>query len=176
MLTVTVCCISKYMSQMYMFNFTQHTPSHSSIQGHPRTVLGCPLRDPPDTKSHCSSCRDIPGLSWDVLCRNLRTPSHTALQGRPRTLLGCPLRDPPDTKSHQYWGTSQGSPGMSLAGPSGHQVTQAFRDVPCGILWTPSDHSLDIPLCLDCPGHPIMSRPSWTPDYVRTMLGCVGHL
>ena len=98
-------------------------PSHTNIEGCPRTVLGCPLWDPPDTKScqyrgtsqdcpgmsHVGSSghqvtpilRDVPGLSWDVPCGILRTPSHTNLEGRPRTVLGCPMWDPPDTKSHQ---------------------------------------------------------------------------
>ena len=125
--------------------------------------------------------RDIPGLSWDVPSGILRTPSHTSLglsqdcpgtsllglsghqviPGGPRTILECPLWDPLDTKSHQ-------SLEMSLVGSSRHQVTPVFRDVPglswdvpCGIFRTPSDHSLDISLCLDYPGHPIMPRESW---------------
>ena len=79
------------------------TLSHTNLQGRPRAVLGCPLWDPPDTKSHQYSgmsqgCpwmsllgssghqvtpvfRDIPGLSWDVPCSILQTPSHTNIQG-----------------------------------------------------------------------------------------------
>ena len=29
-------------------------PSHTNLEGHPRTVLGCPMWDPLDTKSHQS--------------------------------------------------------------------------------------------------------------------------
>ena len=41
------------------------TPSHTNLQRCPRTVLGCPLWDPPDTKSHQSSevSQDCPGMS-----------------------------------------------------------------------------------------------------------------
>ena len=96
------------------------TPRHTNLQGRPRTVLGCPMWDPPDTKSHQSSetsqdcpglshvgssghqvistLRDVPGLSLDVPCGILRTPSHINIEGCPRTVLGCPLWDPPDTK------------------------------------------------------------------------------
>ena len=60
---------------------------------------------------------------------------------------------------------------MSHLGSSRHQVTPIFRDVPglswdvpCGgILQTPNDHSLDIPLCLESPG----TR--------RTPVGNTGH-
>ena len=90
------------------------------------------------------------------------------------------LCDPPDTKSPQYLGMSQDCPEMSLMGSSKHQVTPLFRDVPglsldvlCGIFRTPSDHSLDIPLCPDCPGHPIICPDS--PGTCQTFVGNTGH-
>ena len=115
--------------------------------------------------------RDIPGLTWDVLCGILRTPSHTNLQGHPRTVLGCPLWDPLDTKSHQSSKTSQDCPGMSLAGPWGQKVTPIFRDVPglswdwdvpCGIYWTPSHTNL-----LGCP-RTVLGCPSWDPPDTKS--------
>ena len=91
--------------------------------GCPKTVLGCSLWNPPDTKSHlytgmslnCSwtslvgsyghqvtpACRNVPGLSWDISC----------------------------------------------IGSSGHQVTSTCRDV-SGLSQTVQD----IQLCLNSPG------------------------
>ena len=133
------------------------TPSHTCIQGCPRTVLGRLLWDPPDTKSH-----QYLGMSQD--CPRMSLVGSSGHQ----VTLAYSSWDPPDTKSHLHTGMSQDYPGMSLVGSSGRQVIPIFRDVgglswdvPCGILQTPSDHSLDIPLCPDCPGHPIMSGQSW---------------
>ena len=54
------------------------TPSHTSLGGRPRTDLGCPMWDPPDTNQVIPIFRDVPGLSWDVPCGILRTLSdHT---------------------------------------------------------------------------------------------------
>ena len=94
--------------------------------------------------------RDVQRLSWDILHGILWTPCQTSLQR-------CPLWDPPNSKSHHYLGMSQDSPWMSFG----------------GILRTPSDHSLDIPLCPDCPGHPIICPDSW--GTCRTFVGNTGH-
>ena len=87
------------------------TSSHPSLQGRPRTVLGCPSWDPLDIMSpqlarmskdstgmsHMGSsghqvnpaCKDVPGQSWDVPHGILQTSNHPSLQGCPRTVLGC---------------------------------------------------------------------------------------
>ena len=78
------------------------TSNHPSLQGCPRTVLGCPSWDPLDIMSpqlarmskdstgmsHMGSsghqvnpaCKDVPGQSWDVPHGILRTSSHPSLQ------------------------------------------------------------------------------------------------
>ena len=54
------------------------TPSHTSLQGCPRTVLGHPFWDHLDTKSHqyLGMSQDYPGMS---LVGSSGTPSHTNL-------------------------------------------------------------------------------------------------
>ena len=124
----------------------------------PRTVLGRPLGDPPDTNNKSTWC-DVPGLSWDVPWGILRTQMtslpdgtsrdcpETSLGGSsghqwqvylmwcPRTVLGRPLGDPPDTNDKSTWWDV---PGLSW-------------DVPWGILRTPMT-SLPDGTFQDCPG------------------------
>ena len=142
------------------------TPSRTN-QELPKTVLGCPMWDPPDTKSHQSSgtSQDCPGMSHVGSSGH----SRTNLQERPKTVLGCPMWDPPDTKSHQYRGTSQDCPGMSHVGFSGHQVAPIFRDVPrlswdvpCGILRTPSHTNIE-----GCP-RTVLGYPMWDPPDTKS--------
>ena len=68
-----------------------------NLMWRPRTDLGRPLGDPPDTNDKSTWC-DVPGLSWDV----------------PWGILRSPITSLPDV-------TSQNCPGTSLGRSSGHQ-------------------------------------------------------
>ena len=118
------------------------TPSRTNVQGMHVHYTGMSLLG---SSRHqvTLSCRDVPGLSCDVLCKNLQTPSHTShLQGctglfwdvplgilrTPSTshtnLQGCTdcpgmslVRYTPDTKLHQSSGMCRNVlHGMSLGG------------------------------------------------------------
>ena len=154
---ITPCRLTTCSCRKLLLEFFTHL-KFFILHGCPRTVMGCPLWD-----QLTPILRDVPGLSWDLLCGILRTPSHTNLQGHPRTVLGCPMWDPPDTKSHQSSGTFQDCPGMSHVGSSGHQVTLIFRDVP-GLSWDvpyvgSSGHQVTL-ILRDVP-HEIVRTSSW---------------
>ena len=107
-----------------------------------------------------SILREVPGQSWDVHHGIVRTSIYFTLEECPRTVLGCPSWDCPDIKLLHLGRMSQDSPGMSLMGLSGHQVTSAWKDVP--------GHSWDVP-------HRIL-RTSCHPSLQgcpRTVLGCL---
>ena len=114
------------------------------------------------------------------------------MQGCPRTVLSCPSWDPLDIKSPQLARMSHDSPGMSLMGSFGDQVTPACKgvpgkswDVPHGVCWTSSHTSLqgcprvflDIPLSIlqrssyhnlqACP-RTVLGCPSWDPPEIKS--------
>lgn len=101
------------------------TPVCRDTWGCPKTVLGCSLWNPPDTKSHLytgmslncfwtslvgsyghqvtPACRNVPGLFWDISCRIFWRSSYINLQGCFRAVPDSP-RHP--IMSEQSWNVS----------------------------------------------------------------------
>ena len=63
------------------------TPSHTSLQGCPRTILGRPSWDPPDTKSHLYTgmSKDCPGTSLMGFPRGVPAYDHPLCSGQSQT-------------------------------------------------------------------------------------------
>ena len=127
------------------------TSSHPSLQGCPRTVLGCPSWDPPDIKSPQLErmSQDSPGMSLlDIKSCQLARMSQDS--------TGMSLMGP---SGHQVTPASKDVPGQSLMGSSGHQITPASKDVPHGIL---RSH----PSLQGCP-RTVLGYPSWDPPDIK---------